>query len=463
MRFVSYILCAGLMCAPILGSGFQLAHSQAQDSSPKPASKVPQVKNQTTYQANDQANNLANYIDLTIPPKTPRARLQKGQRINTLKTLDGLEIKRFARRLGEISSIARGAEGQLYVTDPHSGRVFIVPDRDQNGRPEQIRPLPYRFNAPSAAIELGGYLYIADREALWKMPKARISAEKPIKLASLQNTQSTGPYFLAAQGSSAPQDTAQLTLGYTAQTGKVRLLSIDTQTGRATLQDETDGTQLRLAAPSRPRDIVSRASNESAADLSSSTKPWAAYQTQDGLRIGAGLNNPAVFSPAAAIAGLALPHSDNLPDNWPKALHDHIFISQVNPVSVSALPTSLGTVLPRGREVFSGFQNSRTAWGHPGVLHIDKRGLFVADPFNGDLWLIRPKPTKADLEKRNRVNAALTRLKTASEQAEIPLKRDPLQSIQDSRFPVSNGPSKSSDSNLDTSKADALRSPPSDP
>jgi len=96
------------------------------------------------------------YRDLTLPTQSAPPRLQKGQRVDKLQTVDGLDIKRFARRLGDIQSVSRGAQGQLYTTDARTGRVFIIPDSDQNGRPEQIRALPYRFDTPSAAIEMGG-------------------------------------------------------------------------------------------------------------------------------------------------------------------------------------------------------------------------------------------------------------------------------------------------------------------
>ena len=214
--------------------------------------------------------------------------------------------------------------------------------------------------------------------------------------------------------------TSHLTLGYTTQTGKARLISIDTQTGRAALQDETEGVLLQLSATSGP-------------------KPWRAYSHQNELYIGTDFDSAAIGT-SLAVNGMVLPDRSTTPSEWPKSLDDHVFISQANPINVTALQTSLGTVLPRGRTIFSGFQNGRTAWGRAGALHMDKRGLFIADPYNGDLWLIKPETKVKKTAGEDRIQAAVDKYRAASEQDQNPLKRDPLATVQDTFFPDPNDP-----------------------
>ena len=364
------------------------------------------------------------YADITLPAKRPQARLQKGQNSENLKTLDGLDIKRFARRLGDISSIARGEQGQLYIADTSSGRIFVAPDSDQNGSPEQIRKLPFRFTKPSAVLEHAGHLYIADSQAVWKVPTTRIMQQTPIVLASLQNTQSQGPFFLAAQNTDTDAPVTHITLGYSTVDSKARLVSVNTQTGSAQLLDETSGQLHQLSA-------------------ASGIKPWTVYRQSGDLYIGTGFDEPAFLGSAVTVKGLTVPYSANTPADWPASIRDHVYISRVNPTTVAALPTSLGTVMPRGRNIFTGFQSGRTAWGSPGALHMDRRGLFVADPFNGDLWLIRPMPKTQTDTSDDRVNAAIDKFKAATQKAETPLKRNPLDGIYETRFPIKDAPSES--------------------
>jgi len=367
------------------------------------------------------------YSDLTQPLSAPPARLQKGQRVDKLETLDGLIIKRFARRLGAITAISRGPEGQLYTVDRKSGRVFIIPDGDQDGRAEQIRPLPYRFNAPSAVLSLGENLYVADQDAIWQIPQGRFSNQGPLRLANLKNTNSTGRYFLTAH-QTATDNSANLRLGYSTQNGTARLISVDVKTGQAALIDETDGELRQLV-------------------MSSTGKPWIAYRNKDGLHIGLNFDTATALGQTVTLNGLALPQNnlasdkipdDNKPDGLAASLRDHIFISRNDPIDVIAAPTSLGSILPRGRTVFSGFQNGRTAWGRAGALHLDARGLFVADPYNGDLWLVKRKP----LNTRSPENPmkGIVSLKAVRAQQESALKRDPLEGIYDSLFPDPNAP-----------------------
>ncbi|MEP1230954.1 MAG: hypothetical protein ABJG88_09795 [Litorimonas sp.] len=430
MRFAVHIL----LLSTLLGFSFTAASAQTQITSKKnPQSKV-------------NADVLENYTDLRLAPTTLPARLQKGQQASRLKTADGLSFTRFARRLGEISAISSGASGELYVADRQSGRIFVIPDRNQDSRAEQIRPLPYRFNSPSAVIEIGQHLYVADNDAIWKLPiqssfgrpapEARSETspnsgadtgsahQAPVVLASLKNIQNRGAYFLTANsGADIQTSAASLVLGYSAPNGKARLLSINVRTGRADLLDEVNGELVQLISPSNLDNI--------------NAKPWVVFRTKDGLHIGPNFNNASYLGENLNVAGMALPYSGPQTVDWPTDLREHIFISQTDPIRIMALPTSLGIVLPQGRDVFTGFQDSRTAWGQTGVLHMDKRGLFAADPYNGELWLIAPKDKTIPSKPVSGLKAALDKIKAVEGQHSEDLSRNPLAGIHDSLFPVS--------------------------
>ncbi len=406
MRFAHYILA---LTWPFC-FGFQTAYGQDGTSNVS-GNALPQSSPQTS----------SAYQDLTLPPTAPLARLQKGRQERRLKTLDTLDIQLFARRMGQIKSITRGNQGELYVADEKHGRIFTIPDHNQDGRAEQILPLPYQFNGPSAVAFINEILYVADREAVWKL----IKNQTPIKLASLQNIQSQGRYFLTAHQAASTQ-APELTLGYSTPDNKARLISIDIETGRAQLLAETDGNLLRLAAAPHAR-------------------PWVVFSKAGNVHIGINFDNAVNFGPDFQLGGIALPHINKTTDNWPDTLKDHIFISRQNAYDVVAVPTALGTVLPRGRDIFSGFQNGRTAWGTTGELYLDGRGLFIADPYNGDLWLIQSKPKANKSSKKDTVKIALDKLNAVKEQTEAPLARNPLEGIYDSHFPDPNAPPQDKD------------------
>jgi len=363
------------------------------------------------------------YTDLTRTSEMPPARFQKGQQADKITTLDSLEAHRFARRLGEISAIARGAKGQLYTADRQTGRIFILSDYNQDGRTEQIQPLAHRFNAPSAVMELDNTLYVADRDAIWSIDLTALPASKSTQLASLKNIMSAGPYFLTTGQSNIKETgtkkTETILLGYSADDNTAKLISVHIHTGQAEFIAATDGTLEQLAA-------------------GPNSKPWMIYRHQDTLNIGTAFDNTDALKGDFSVTGLALPSKDIAPDNWPESLEDHILISRTNPVAVTALPTSLSRVLPMGRDIFTGFQNGRTAWGKAGVLHMDKRGLFIADPYNGDLWRLAPKQTPEDTASDSPLKLALEKLKIVKEEAEKPLEKNPLDGIYDSHFPDPN-------------------------
>ena len=451
---------------------------EAQPNSAPNLAAQPALRGEINRSAqSDYRPSAQDYTDLSQAAAHPRVQLQRGARLDKLSTLMGFNFQRIASRLGNIQSLTLDEDSTLYSTDRRTGRVFVMPDRDKNGRPEQIRPLPYRFKSPNAVAIIGDDLFIADKEAIWKLPKSQQSQRAPERLANLQNSQNLGQFFLITQpkpsldnrrqtpnsgpqnsplinanapslaggtdlrgGSAVPRIAAQqqprvepiiartqreaadksqqnmrLILGYTNRLGTARIIAIDPINGQAQLLEENQAALLALK-PSPDGRI------------------WRAFKDDSGLYIGTDFNTASPLGASLNIHGLALPHRQDLPQNWPQYLHDHILLSQDNPAQIIALPTALGTITPQSLTLFSGFQDGRRAWGQAAHLQMDQRGLFMSDPFNGDIWLIKAKAKDADIPRQSRLDTVLAQLRAAKIEQEQALKRDPLKAVYDSRF-----------------------------
>jgi hypothetical protein len=59
-----------------------------------------------------------------------------------------------------------------------------------------------------------------------------------------------------------------------------------------------------------------------------------------------------------------------------------------------AIPTEFGQVSGAPRVLADGFltRSGHSAWGEPGAMLMDKRGLFFADKENGTVWRLSPTP-----------------------------------------------------------------------
>lgn len=298
--------------------------------------------------------------------------MQRGGSSNELQTLKGLALNIAATGLGDISAMALGAHGTLYTADRKSGRIWVLPDRRQDGAIDLRRPLPFTFDAPSGLTVIGETIYIADRNAVWAIK----SGQEPQQLASLQRANSAGAPHILLAGNGGET----LILGFTTKTQGIRLLELDKETGEAKLVGESHYGKLHSAALSKGSDI------------------WASAGETLGL-VGA---PPLEFKSGQSISAIALPGQYETPQNWPPQLKDHIIAAQAGPSAMQliAIPSEFGHPSGEPRVLVDGFltQTSRSAWGQPGQIVMDKRGLFFADSYNGTIWrLSAPPPPEAKI------------------------------------------------------------------
>ena len=299
-------------------------------------------------------------------PATSRAvQITKGgTRIDSLASLSALDLVPFAKSLGAISALALGEHGQLYAADRQSGRIWELKDRGADGTLDQRLPLPARFDEPTGLAFIGETLYIADRQAIWALGK---DAAAPRQIAGLSNMPSTGDHPLLA-------DRGNLLLGISTA-ADAKLISVNIETGFASLMSTVDTP------------IYSLSKREG-------SQIWAG--TQGGIiQLGAEAQ-PLQIGQAGRIDSLILPGQYGLPGDWPARLGGHILAAQTGhgAMRIIAIPTEFGQPQGSARVLVDGFLSAsqRSAWGAPGAMISDKRGLFFADPHNGTLWRLAPKP-----------------------------------------------------------------------
>ncbi len=300
----------------------------------------------------------SSYDDYTSLTETRASepRQQRGRQVHQLRTDPALHHHLFARRLGEISAMD-SKDGTLFVADKRSGQIFRLPDRDGNGQTEGARPMPHRFDEPTGLAAAEDALYVADRSAVWRVSPAGT----PVILAGLTNADTTGLHHLEKSATAA-----FLWLGLTTQSGQAKLLRLSTLTGEAELIDEAEGTLLDMSAQDGAR-------------------PWMLLQKGADVFLGPSFE---FMSPVSLEPGHMVLPANEAGQNWPPELSQHVVISRDYSGDVMAAPIVIAKPLPIGRALLSGFTapSGRQKWGETGSLHLDSRGLFVADSVNGDLW-----------------------------------------------------------------------------
>ena len=309
-------------------------------------------------------------IDETARPShltsLPPVQMQRGKAANTLQTINGLELDISATGLGDISAIALGENGTLYTADRKTGRIWKLSDRRQDGTIDIRRPLPFTFSAPTGLAIMDSTLYVADQNAVWVIAPG----QEPKTLANLTRANSSGgPHSLLAG-----HDKNSLILGLTTQAKKFRLLKLNKNTGQASLISEGNAGEFH--------NLAQRLGSEIWMSLGSSLTSLSST----------GLN----LATDQSITSIALPGQYETPHNWPAQLNDHIIAAHLGPgaMQLIAIPTEFGQISGEPRILVEGFlmRSGRSAWGYPGPLIMDKRGLFFADPHNGALWRLSPKP-----------------------------------------------------------------------
>lgn len=274
--------------------------------------------------------------------------VRTGQTAARVVADDQVNAQVFAKRMGDVSALALQSDGTVIVADKTNGRVFRIIDRALDGRADVTRALAHRFDRPTGLAVIDETLFVADRQGVWRVD----TRGTVMRLASLLNAGSTGdPHPLAAAGPNS------LRLGLTLTDGTTRLIDLDSQTGKAVLREKSVGTVLGFAATPR---------------LDTPLSPWVLLGLDDETRFGATLQ-------------AARPLSVRTSALWVDPESGSVRVA--TPRGLQSARAAIGSVTTEDKVVLSGI--------HVSAMASDSRGLFVADPEGGRIWLLTPKADPA--------------------------------------------------------------------
>ncbi len=307
------------------------------------------------------------------------------------RVLAGLQVEKFAKTSPDIRGLALGPKGELLVLDGRRSQISVLIDRDKDGRLDMTRRLPARFTHPVSMITYEDLIYVADATAVWE-----ISPAGQRKLASLANVDAhvdARPLLLAP-------DNMHIYLGLAQPDGQSKIVSINRVTGLAKPVAEGEGEITSLAQ-------------------AKGTALWVGMKTSL-LPVNSGQfdKSLAIELPThVSLEGIYLPTADEMTARGLASLagkflmilgQDHYGAeSEFVGRQVVTLNSSFGQPDGKPTTIIGGFlaNHGRTAWGQPGPMVWDERGLFLADKQSGIIWRVsrlEPKIRILDQQAENK-------------------------------------------------------------
>ncbi len=338
-------------------------------------------------------------FDLTsIQNARPTGNLQYRRRgaSETIIGPKGWRSEIFAHNLGHVIDIGTDNQGHLYalsVTDKdeeraqRAGRVYRFEDRDQDGAVDVQRIILDDFVRPEAMVVSGDVIYIADQHVIWRY---NIQSHEKAPFVSLDNIQpQAGTKVLLA-----PDGELSVYFSYTAKDGQHNLVAIDKQSGTAKRLSRGGGTITAMAR-----------ANQSAlwAVMGDHLLPL----THKGFDTSRAL----ALEPGVMIRDMMVPGQYVRPKGF-EAWRDAVLLvqgggrqldrSSSGGQNIVAIPTEFGQPQPRLKVLADGMVDKarRFSWGEPYALHIDARGLFIAEARGGTIWRLYPAQDEAALQDK---------------------------------------------------------------
>ena len=98
---------------------------------------------------------------------TPNQPQQPGSALDfPLKVPAGFEIGIFAKDLGSARDLEYSPGGVLLVSSPSTGTVYALPDRNNDGKADEVKPVITNLNSPHGLAFHNGKLFIAESTQL---------------------------------------------------------------------------------------------------------------------------------------------------------------------------------------------------------------------------------------------------------------------------------------------------------
>ncbi len=297
----------------------------------------------------------------------------------------GLQPSIFSKGFGEVVDLALGEQGELYILDGRNGRITVITDRNRDGMPDITRKLSVTFNQPRSLVAHEGRLYVADQDAVWIYE----AGEKKLfaSLANVDIHRNHLPIIVSPDGN-------QILLGINFKNGTSSVLALNAKTGFAAIQATGTGP---ISAMAQAKGSLLWLS------IDNRLIPVSNGQFDEAM---------ARQLPAAdGIKAVYLPDAEQLTAKGLGYLAGQFLVSQEQEFynrkpgetsrNVVAISSTFGQPDGSAVPVIAGFlgNHGRSAWGQPGAMVWDERGLFLADQQNGIIWRIHqlePKITFSD-------------------------------------------------------------------
>ncbi len=315
-------------------------------------------------------------IGYQVPKETQRLplNLRRPTQSEQPRVLAGLQVEKFAKSSPDIRGLALGVNGELLVLDGRRAQISVMIDRDKDGGLDMTRRLPARFNNPVSMITHDDLIYVADEDAVWE-----ISENGQRKLASLSNVSARRDHRPILM---APDD-MHIYLGLSETDGTAKIVAINRDSGVARPVAEGKGQITALAQTKGTTLWVG---------MENALLPVNAGQLDESLAV--------KLPDHVSLRDVYLPTAESMTAKGLTPLtgkflltlrQDHYGVkSDYMGRQIVALNSSFGQPDGKPTTIIGGFlaNHGRTAWGEPGPMVWDERGLFMADTQSGTIWRV---------------------------------------------------------------------------
>ncbi len=296
----------------------------------------------------------------------------------------GLQPEIFTKGIGNIADIAIGETGILLVLDSKAGRLLEITDRELRGKADMTRTLADGFTGAVQIVKTDTQIFVVDSSAIWSVdPAARTKSE----FVSLRNTGA----LPAPRPVALDQETGNLWLGLNFKDGTSKIVTVNSQTGRA---EGFAGGNMTVNALSKV----------------SGSPLWAAVENGV-LPVMSGQYLADRLYPTEYRADRLYQPVD-FEGRGISSLNGQFLIiqgqnyqadrGQPSGRNVIAVGASFGMPGGDAKQVAGGFISNygRAAWGQPAAIAADSRGMFLADGPNGVIWRISQLVPKITIAER---------------------------------------------------------------
>jgi glucose/arabinose dehydrogenase len=111
----------------------------------------------------------------------PRAR-PAADNLQLIKLPAGFHISYYAQGVAGARELAAGPDGTVYVGSKEQGKVYALPDRNRDGRADEVITLATGLNSPNGVALHNGALYVAELNRITRYDNIASNLRKPPKL-----------------------------------------------------------------------------------------------------------------------------------------------------------------------------------------------------------------------------------------------------------------------------------------